>query len=381
MEKHLKILIVAGEASGDLHAASLVKAIKEISPQIEFFGLGGQKLKEQGVNLYFDIVELAVVGFFEVIRHLKKFKNIFDNLLEKIDLAHPDLAVLVDYPGFNLRLACELKKRRIPIIYYISPQVWAWGCHRIKTIKNLVERIIVFFKFEEGLYKKEGIPVSFVGHPLLDTVKVTMSRKELFAQLNIQLSKFTIALVPGSREKEVKNILPIMLDTASLIYNDLGSINFLILKSPTVKEAVFKNIVSRYKLPAYLLNDMTYNGLSASDFALVTSGTATLETAILGIPMVILYKVSFLSWLYLRMVIKISDIGMVNIIAGQRIAPEFIQYQAHPKKIYTYIKDTLTNPERLDRIKKLLADARGNLGEKGASIKAAQIILDSLRKT
>lgn len=374
------ILIVAGEASGDLYAAGLINEIKKLNAQIQFFGLGGEKMQEQGVDLSFNMTELAVVGLSEVLRNLNKFKKIFHDLLSKVDANKPDLAILVDYPGFNLRLAKELKKRNIPVIYYISPQVWAWGGNRIKTIKKLVRRMIVFFQFEEDLYKTKGIPVSFVGHPLIDHVKTTTGKEEMLRKFNIPDSEFTIALLPGSREKEVKNMLPIMLDTAALLYRDLPSVKFLILRSPTVKEELFDHLLAGYRLPLYILHNMTYDGLAASDFAVVTSGTATLETAILGIPMVIIYKVSFLSWLCLRMVIKIPFIGIVNIIAKQVVAPEFIQYHARPERIAYYVKKTLTNPQELDKIKKLLLDIKQRLGERQAARKAASIVLEELQK-
>lgn len=380
MAKPKNILIVAGEASGDLHAADLINEIKKLEPQIKFFGLGGEKMQEQGVDLSFNMTELAVVGLFEVLRNLNKFKKIFHDLLRKVNAKKPDLAILVDYPGFNLRLAEELKKRNIPIIYYISPQVWAWGGGRIKTIKKLVRRMIVFFKFEEDLYKTRGIPVSFVGHPLIDHVKTTTSKEELFRKFNIPDSQFTIALLPGSREKEVKNMLPIMLDTATLLYRELPGVKFLILRSSTVKEELFNHLLAGYRLPVYTLHNMTYDGLAASDFAVVTSGTATLETAILGIPMVIIYKVSFLSWLCLRMIIKVPFIGMVNIIAKQCIVPEFIQYHARPKMIAHYVKETLANPQKLDNIKRLLFEVKKQLGEKQAARKAAAVILEELQK-
>lgn len=374
------ILIVAGEASGDLHAADLISEIKKLNAEIQFFGLGGEKMQEQGVALSFNMTELAVVGLFEVLRNLNKFKKIFHDLLKKVDVEKPDLAILVDYPGFNLRLAKELKKRKIPIIYYISPQIWAWGGGRIKIIRNLVDRVIVFFRFEEELYKKEAVPVTFVGHPLLDRVKTTTPKEELFNKLNIVPTKYTVALLPGSREKEVRNILPIMLDTALLVQRAIPSIKFLILRSPTVREELFNKILSRYQLPIYMLHDMTYDGLAASDFAMVASGTATLETAILGIPMVILYKISYLTWLYLRIAIKVPYIGMVNIIANQSIVPEFIQYRARSRRIALYIKHTLTNPQELDKIKKLLLDIKQRLGERQAARKAASIVLEELQK-
>ena len=379
MEKTKNILIVAGEASGDLHAAVLVKQIKMLQPQWRFFGLGGEKLQEQGVQICYNIVELAVVGLFEVLKNLKKFQKIFQGLLAQVEAKQPALAILVDYPGFNLRLAKELKKRNIPVIYYISPQVWAWGGERIKLIKKCVARMIVFFKFEEDLYKKENIPVSFVGHPLLDIVKPSLSKEDLLHKLNIPSRRYAIALLPGSREKEVKNILPIMLDTAKILAEDLPEIQFFLLRSPTVKEDVFKRILSRYKLPLYLLNNLTYDGIAASDFALVASGTATLETAILLTPMAILYKVSFLSWLYLRMIIKVPYIGMVNIIAQERVVPEFIQYEARAPKIASYIKYILTNPKELNRIKGILSSVTQKLGEKQASIRAAEVIASHLK--
>jgi len=378
MPNSKKILIVAGEASGDLYASQLISEINKLAPGIKFFGLGGIKMQQQGAELCFKMTDLAVVGLFEVLKNLKKFQQIFRNLLQTVDRENPGLAVLVDYPGFNLRLARELKKRNIPVIYYISPQVWAWGRKRIKTIKQLVKRMIVFFKFEEELYKKEGIPVSFIGHPLLDGVKASMTKKELFDRLNIPDNKYTVALLPGSREKEVKNILPRMLDTAGLICKELSSVTFLILRSSTVKEELFNSIINGRGLPAYILHDMTYEGLACSDFAMVASGTATLETALLGVPMAILYKVSFLSWLYLRTAIKIPYIGMVNIVAGERIVPEFLQYHIRPGKIASYIKEILTNQRESDRIKTLLGRVKKNLGESRATEKAARIILKEL---
>ncbi len=379
MKNTKHVLIVAGEASGDMHASNLVKALRNIDPGLEFFGLGGKKLKEAGVNLYFDIVQLAVVGFFEVLKNIKKFRGIFKGILKEVDRVNPELAILVDYPGFNLRLAGELKKRNIPIIYYISPQVWAWGENRIKFIKKTIDRMIVVFKFEEELYKKHGIPVSFVGHPLIDVVKPKISKEKLFNELNLGLNSPVFALLPGSREKEVKSLLPVMLDTASLIHKSLGGeAGFLILRSPAVTQEVFNEILKRYELPVELISDMTYDGLAACDFALVASGTATLETAILGVPMVILYKVSFLTWAYLKMVIKIPYIGLVNVIKKERFIAEFIQYDARPRRIADYIIRTFRDYSRMNEIKHKLSYVTAQLGEKGASERAARIIIDSL---
>jgi lipid-A-disaccharide synthase len=381
MEKTKKILIVAGEASGDLHAANLVRSIKEIYPKINFFGLGGKKLESEGVDLYHDLASLAVVGFFEVLKNLQNFRSIFINLLKKIDKNSPDLAILVDFPGFNLRLAKELHKRNIPVIYYISPQIWAWGEVRIKIIKRTVSKMIVFFAFEEKLYEKHRIDASCVGHPLLDLVKPDLSKEEIFKSLKIDKNKITLALLPGSREKEIKTLLPIMLETAKIINEYFfGRIQFLILRSPTVKEDIFRKIVSSYELPLRVISDMTYNGLSASDFALVCSGTATLETAVIGVPMVILYKVNFLTWAFIRFLIKIPYIGLVNVVQGKKIVEEFIQFDCYPKKICDYVIPLLQNRERLNRLKLGLLSVTDSLGRAGASGRAAQIVVDFLNK-
>lgn len=373
-----KILIVCGEASGDLHAANLVRAIKDIAPDTQFFGLGGERLKSEGVNLIFNIVDIAVVGFFEVLKNLKTFHRIFIATLKEADKVKPDMAILIDYPGFNLHLAKELKKRDIPIIYYISPQVWAWGESRIKTIKQLVNHMLVVFKFEEEIYKKHNIPVSFIGHPLLDVVKPDIQKEKLFAELNLDPKNITVSLLPGSREREVKILLPIMMKSAALIKKNIPSAQFLILRSTAVAEDIFKNIFLHYDVPVYILSARTYAGLTASDFALVASGTATLETAILGIPMAILYKVSFLTWLYVKTLIKIPYIGLVNVVKQKKIIAEFLQYNARPKMIADYAVRLLKDKDKLNYIRTDLLSLKDSLGEEGASKKAARIIVDFL---
>lgn len=240
--------------------------------------------------------------------------------------------------------------------------------------------MIVVFKFEEALYKKYDIPVSFVGHPLLDIVEPRISKEEMLRKFGLNLDNLTFALLPGSRETEVKTLLPIMLDSAKLIYKKMPRAQFLILQSTTVKKEIFERILLRYKLPIYLISDMTYDGLAASDFALVVSGTATLETAILGIPMIILYKVSFLSWAYLKMMIKIPYIGLVNVVKQEKFIEEFIQYNAKPERIADYIVAMFNDKQKIDRIKQGMLSVKNSLGEKGASVKAAQIITNFLRK-
>lgn len=372
MEK--KILIVAGEQSSDLHAANLVKEIKILMPDVKFFGLGGSKMEREGVKLYFNIVDLAVVGFVEVLKNIGKFKAIFNGLLKEVDKLNPHLAILIDYPGFNLRLAAKLKKRNIPVIYYISPQIWAWGQNRIKLIRKFVNHIIVIFKFEEEIYRKEGIPVNFVGHPFLDIIRAD-------SPLNLAAHKTTLALLPGSREIEVNRLLPLMLNTAKIIYDKIPQSQFIILRSSTVKEEIFNRVISNYKLPIYVFEDKTYEGLISSDFALIASGSATLESAMLEKPFVIIYKVSWLTWLFLRPIIRIHHIGLVNIVAGRKIIEEFVQHHAEPKRIANYIIQTLSNPQKITSLKNDLSRIKLLLGEKGASRRAANIIVDILKQS
>ncbi|MFC1592424.1 lipid-A-disaccharide synthase [Candidatus Omnitrophota bacterium] len=369
-----KILIVAGEASSDLHAANLIKEIKSLLPTAEFYGLGGEKMQQQGVKLYANIVGLAVVGFIEVLSNIKKFKAIFKNLLREVDKLNPDIAVLIDYPGFNLRLAKQLKKRGIPVIYYISPQIWAWGKNRIHLIKKLVTRMIVLFKFEEKIYKNAGIPVSFIGHPFLDIAKPD-------SRIDTTPGKTTFALLPGSRNLEVRILLPLMLETAGLILKKIPRSQFIILRPSSVESEVFQQILARYKLPVLVLNDKTYAGLASSDFALIASGSATLECAILEKPFVILYKVPWLSWFLLRMIIKLPFIGLVNIVAGRKIVEEFIQFRAQPENIANHVIACLDDPNKINALRKDLSGIKLLLGQKGASRRAAGIILGLLFKT
>ncbi len=373
-------MIVAGEASGDSHAAHLVGAIKKINPQISFFGLGGENLKTQGVKISCDLTKFAVVGFWEVLKKLPKFSKIFREILRETDKQKPDLAILVDYPGFNLRLANELHKRNIPVIYYISPQIWAWHQERIHLIKKIVTKMIVFFSFEEKLYKEYNVPVYFSGNPLLDTVKPSVGREELLHKVKLKTGLMTISLLPGSREKEVKNLLPIMLECAKIINSYLlGGVQFLILRAPTVSEEVFLKIIKNYELPFKLVTDMTYDGVAASDFSLVCSGTATLEAALLATPMVILYKVNFLTWFFARLMIKIPYIGLVNVVKGRKIAEEFIQFDADPEKICDYIIPVLRDKNKLNCLKLELLSIKPLLGMPGAAQKAAEVIVDLLK--
>ncbi len=377
-----KIVIIAGETSGDFHSASLISALKEIDPSIEISGIGGARMRQAGCRIYFDISRLSIIGFTDVLLNLKEIKRAFNSLLEQIDATSPDAVVLVDYPGFNLKLAPELKKRGIPVIYYISPQIWAWWKGRIKTIKRFVDKMIVVFKFEEALYKDVGVDVSFVGHPLLESVHPKFLRKDFLNRLGLSSQKLTIGLVPGSRKMEVERILPILLESAKIIRQSLSQTQFVISRAPALARESFEKIIRKFSyagFPVVLCENQTYDILNICDFALVASGTATLETAIMQTPMGVVYKVSFLNWLIARFLIRLPFIGLVNVVAQKLIVPEFVQFRARPSLIAKATLQILSNQEKLNKIKADLEMVRKGLGSPGASHRAAEIILNLTR--
>lgn len=371
-----KILIVTGEPSGDLHAGNLVKELLNLKPNLKILAVGSENLKKAGADIFYDIKDLAVFGFFDVLKKLPKFIYLKKLILKVIKEEKPKLIILVDFAGFNLRLAKVINKT-LPIIYYISPQVWASRAGRIKTIKKYISKMIVFFKFEEELYRKEKIEVDFVGHPLLEIVKSSIPKEEFLKKLGFSPIKNTIALLPGSRAQEIKNILPIMLKVASYINKEIPS-QFLIVKSLQIEEKMYTEKIKDLNLEIKVVEGKNYDCLGASDFALVCSGTATLETAIMGVPFFIIYKMNLLNYLLYRPQIKIPYIGMVNIIAKRKIIPEFIQFKAKPKIIAKELIKTLKDSSKIQEIKDKLIQIKNLLGPEGANRRAAKIILGLL---
>ena len=372
-----KLFIIAGEPSADLHGSRLIKAILDKSPDTKFIGMGGELMRRAGCELFYDIKNISVVGFTEAIKKLPLYKKIFKELSEKLVLEKPNAVILIDYPGFNLNFAKEAKKRNIPVIYYISPQIWAWNKGRIKTIKNVVDKMLVLFEFEKDLYKQHGIDVVFVGHPLIESVKTSMSKEQTIKILKLDPAKKTIALLPGSRETEVKKVLPIMLKTAEILGTS-QQFQFILIKSPIVDKPVYDKLMKNTPLWIKIVDENRHDAVNMSDFALVASGTATLETAILGVPMALVYKVSFLTYLLAKMLIKIPYIGLVNVVAGSKVIPEFVQFSATPKKIAAECQNILQSPAKLSQIKLDLARVKASLGSPGASAAAAQEIVKFL---
>lgn len=373
-----KILIVSGEPSGDLHASNLVRDIKKLNPNIDFFGMGGSLSKKSGVDIVFDISQLALVGLWEVLKNIFIVKRAFDAVLARVDSEKTDLAILVDYPGFNLRLAKALHKRSIPVIYYISPQVWAWGRDRVNIIKKHVKKIIVFFKFEEELYRTYDIDAEFIGHPLLDIVNTSSGRMDILKKYNLSDDKTTLALLPGSRPLEVNILLPIMVSAAKALSEKLKNIQFVIAKHPDLPAKFYEDAVKDSSLDIRIADGEAYNVLAVADLAIVASGTATLESAITGTPLIIVYKASLLTYLLYKIVIRTPFLGLVNIIAGKEVAPELLQFDATAENIASKAMEMLSDKNRLQSIREDLKAIKDSLGKSGASERAAKIIAATL---
>jgi lipid-A-disaccharide synthase len=376
-----RILVTAGEASGDLHAAGLIKELRKIDPEIETFGIGGSKMKESGVELIHDIEKFSLMGFSEVLKKLNFFRKMMSSVVSCAEQRSPDLAILVDYPGFNLRLAQKLKKRNISTLYYISPQIWAWGGARLKKIKKLVDKILVFFPFEEKIYKDAGMDVEFIGHPVLELVKPTLSQDEYKRKMDVGKNEILLGLLPGSRPQEVEKILPIMLQASVLLEKRLKNLKVVVSLASTVNRDLLEKILNEFRLGVRVEKDLTYDLLHWADLLLVTSGTATLESAIAGTPLVILYKTSFLNWFLAKSLVRIPYIGLVNVVAGKKISPEFIQYQAKPELIAAEVIDIFSDKKRYEDTKMELHKIKQRLGEKGSYKKAAAIITQMLRNS
>lgn len=372
------ILIVCGEPSGDLHASNLVRDLKSLDNSLRFFGMGGPMSKKAGVDIVVDISDLALIGLVEVLKNIFTVGQAYRSILKAADAGKPDLAILVDYPGFNLRLAAELKRRSIPVVYYISPQVWAWGRDRINIIKKCVKKILVFFKFEEELYRTYGVDAEFVGHPLLDTVKVTAPGEEFRKKHGLSSNGKVLALLPGSRRGEVTALLPVMAGAAAILKKSGKDIQFIASKHPGLDTEIYRRILKPHGIDVKLIEGSTYDIVGSSDMACVASGTATLETAIIGTPLVITYKVSLGTYIAYKIVANTPFLGIVNIIAGKEVAPEFLQYEATPENIAAKLSELISDESKLKAMRGELMRVKASLGSPGASMRAARAIIATL---
>lgn len=373
-----KILIIAGDPSGDLHGANLIRNLQQISPQLEIYGLGGEKIQKEKIIFLYDLVSLTVIGFFEVIKNLGSFWEIFKKVKNFLNEERPDAVVLIDSPGFNLRIASLAKGLNIPVIYYISPQVWAWGRGRIKKIARVVTKMLVVFPFEEQMYAREKIDVSFVGHPMLDVISPNKTKNQISSLLGLEEKNPIIGLMPGSRRQEIDHLLPTMLKLGQVISFQIPQVQFILPLSPNIAESY----IEKFQIPDFnfqIVEDKNYNVRNIMDLALVASGTATLENACLGVPMIVMYKVSFLSYLLAKMLVRVPYIGLVNIIAEEEIVPEFVQYGINSTNIAQIAIEWLRSPQELLEIRNKLYRVKEKLGKPGASKRAAEEIVKVLR--
>jgi lipid-A-disaccharide synthase len=368
------LLVVAGEASGDLHGARLISELKRLDPGLSTFGLGGDEMRAAGLEAVAHSSEISVVGITEVWKVLPRAREIFAALLKETERRRPRGAVLVDFPDFNLRLAKELKRRGVPVLYYISPQVWAWRRGRVKTIARVVDRMLVLFPFEVDFYAKAGVDVVHVGHPLVDEVP---ERTSVWEQ-GEPPGPYRISLLPGSRRSEVEALLPTMLQAVALLAKELP-IEVQLIQAPTIPEEMLTEEIELSGLPVRIVSEQRFDAIADSHLALCASGTATLEVGLLGTPMIVVYRLGTWTYLLARALVRLPDIALVNLVLGRRVVPELIQGAATPPRIAAEAARLLGDREAIAGIRQALAPLRGKLGQGGASARAAREVASFLR--
>lgn len=362
MQKAKHIVIVAGEESGDAHAACLAKQIKTHYPEIILSGIGGKHMSKAGVELIFDLAAYGVTGFVEVVRHAILIITAFKKIKHHLHQNKPDLLILVDYPGFNLRLARYVKlKLGIPIIYYISPQIWAWKAKRIHLIKKCVDHMAVILPFEKELYQKEGVNASFVGHPLINKIKHVAGKDQQRQALNLPRDIPIVALLPGSRNNEIERHMPILHDTATNLHQLYPNLQFIIPIASSIEQSKIKSYAARSSIPFIYVSDQALNCMAAADFVIVASGTASLECALLKKPMCIIYKTSYLSYLIAARFIKVKFVGLCNLLSKKMIVPEFLQEDCNSSELVKYVAQYFARSAIFDEMIENLSLLNSNL--------------------
>jgi lipid-A-disaccharide synthase len=373
------VVLVAGEASGDLHGAALVRALRERRPELRAWGIGGPAMKEAGVTLLHSYEEFAVLGISEVVSRLPYFLRILGELGRLFATERPGLFIPIDYPDFNIRLAARARKAGVPVMYYISPQVWAWRASRVRTLARVVDRMVVVFPFEVPIYERAGVPVTFVGHPLLDHPPERAPRSEVRARLGLTDERPLVAFLPGSRNQEIRRILPPLAGAARLL--SASGVGVAVSRAPSVDRGAFDAalVAGAGAGPALPVWDGAAVDLAgAADVAVVASGTATLETGLTGTPPVVVYRMSPLTWWIARRLVRVEHVGLVNIAAGKRIAPELLQDEVTAGRVEGVVRELLDDPARRAAMRADLAALPGRLGGAGAAGRAADAALELL---
>lgn len=376
------LFVVAGEASGDERGAALISHLKQMDPSLEIVGLGGNKMAGAGCQILFDLPSMATLGFTDVLKTYCSFRRVFYQTIRQIEDYKPAAVILIDFPGFNIRLAKKIHGR-CPVIYYVSPQIWAWAPHRKHTIARHVDKMLALFKFEQEVYRGTSLDIEWVGHPLVDNLAHAPSKDEARKFLKLDSRSTVVGLLPGSREKEVCRILPIMLKAAQIIGKECPETTFVIGESENVDPELIGRLVREYTdLSIIVSKGPSERVFRAGDFALVCSGTATLEAALLGTPFLIVYKTAYLTYLFARNLMQIPYIGMVNVLAGRAIVPEFIQHDARAVPIAECALRYLRNPHaRSEMTAAFSAVLEKELGQPGVSARTARAVIQFLEET
>lgn len=374
------ILIIAGETSGDTHGAALVRALKELHPEIKIAGIGGNRMMNSGMELLYHVRDMSFMGFVEVVKHLPFIFKVRDTLETWVEENSPDAVILIDYPGFNLRFARIMKNRELPVYYYISPQVWAWGKGRLKKMKHLVDKMFVIFPFEEDLYRKHEVRVEFVGHPLVEEVDDVTPRQEFYEERGFDPDVKTIGLFPGSRMQEIERHLDTMIAAVKRIRKETQEpLQCWLAVAPDLEKSAFGEWTE--DLNVQLVQNATYELMKHSDIAITSSGSATLEIAYFGTPMIIIYKMSNLTWWLGNLLVDMPYIGLANIVAEKKVVPELLQNEANPGKIAETALKYLEDETYYSSVKNSLSMIRNKLGDPGAGRRVAQSIADEIYKS
>ncbi|MCL6097783.1 MAG: lipid-A-disaccharide synthase [Bacteroidetes bacterium] len=375
-----KLMIIAGEASGDLHGAGLIRELKKLDSTIQIFGIGGDRMISAGMNAQYHIKQMAFLGFIEVLRHLPFITKVRKELIKKIEDEKINTVVLIDYPGFNLNIAKKLHALGKKIIYYIAPQVWAWGTGRIKKIRQLVSKMLVVFPFEEEMYKHAGVNVEYVGHPLVENIEnySLISKEVLFSKLNLETGKEILLILPGSRKHEIRKIFPECIAAAERLSKDFN-LQTVVACAENIDEKIFSSLATEtnYKI----VKGYTYDLLKHSRFGIIKSGTSTLEAGYFQLPFIVVYSTSFMTYWLGKKVVNISNIAMANILFKETVVDELIQNDANRINIYDKCAALLSDKGKYDSLRRKLGELKEKLGGLGASQKAAASIYALLNET
>jgi lipid-A-disaccharide synthase len=373
------VLIVAGEASADLHGSNLVKAMKTLDPSIVFWGIGGKKMERSGVKILISSSDMAVVGLTEAFSRLHTIAKASRKLKSILKRNRPDLLILIDYPDFNIHIARTAKRFHVPVLYYVSPQVWAWRKGRVSKIARRVDHMAVILPFEEPLYIERGMRVDYVGHPLLDSCPQQVDRGQVVKRLGLNEGYPVVGLLPGSRKDEIRNLLPVMVGTLEILARRYPNIQCLLPLAETIEPELIQSFIEHSAVEIKVTQVDIYEVLSVCDVALVASGTATLQTAIMGVPMVVVYRISPISYWIAKMVVKVPYISLVNLVAGEEVVPELIQHEVVPERLAQEALSLLDDRRaRVGMINKLSRIKEG-LGRGGASERTAAIALEMMK--